>query len=108
MNHRNCAALVLICLSLGFAGCTWMKQKPSGEVKVMPQQTGSGLQRHVMVPKTSETAETAAAAQKKKKSEKTRKTAKKSEPETLSAEPTPKPKPKPALEEAPSAPDRFR
>jgi hypothetical protein len=107
--------IILFIVSFGFegAGCSWMKKKPTGETLVYPRQTGSSIQRRVIVP--TETQATAQASEKKNQKEKKKKSTKS---KSASAKPTPtsersRPKPKRVEEpeeeeEVPTAPDRLR
>jgi hypothetical protein len=106
MDHRLFAVLVIVCFALEGAGCASESQRESREQILMPMQTGSTLQRRVMidtggVPKKS----------KKKKKEK--------EPKRTTPKPTPASEPEPAKPErveperpeetpTPAPPDRFR
>ena len=117
MSHRLCAALVMVSFALEGTGCAWMKQGPTGEQVSMPLQTGSHLQRRVMVSKKSNAA---SSASKKKKKEDSKKKAKKEATKHSTSKPTPapvksksKPKPKPTHEPhpdetIPNAPERLR
>ena len=104
MHHRLFAVLVIVCFALGGAGCASDSQIANREEIVMPRQTGSTLQRRVMVKSDRPT----------KKSTKKKEKKEKKETEGTTPKPTPKPSPAPeAPEEAteeptPAAPDRFR
>lgn len=115
-SRRARAILVIVCFGFEWAGCAWMKQKPSGEQIVMPLQTGSTLHRRIMVPKKSDTTTTTSKkkeSQSKKKSnadskkKKTERAAPKStsKPARDEAETKPEPTPKPKVS---PAPERFR
>jgi len=101
MHHRLLAVLVIVCFALGGAGCASESQLANREEILMPRQTGSTLQRRVMVARDSGSKKS---KKKKEKKETTRTTPK----------PTPKPTPAPerteeATEEpTPAPPDRFR
>lgn len=98
MHHRLFAVLVIVCFALEGAGCASESQRASREEILMPRQTGSTLQRRVMV----------------KSDRATKKSKKKKETKRTTPKPTPKPTPAPerteeATEEAtPAPPDRFR
>jgi outer membrane biosynthesis protein TonB len=104
MHHRLFAVLVIVCFALGGASCASESQIESREEIVMPRQTGSTLQRRVMVK-----SQGAAKKSKKKKDKKEKKEAKPTTPK-----PTPKPTPAPEVTEeateepTPAPPDRFR
>lgn len=101
MHHRLLAVLVIVCFALEGAGCASESQLANREEILMPRQTGSTLQRRVMVARDSGSKKS---KKKKEKKETTRTTPK----------PTPKPTPAPerteeATEEpTPAPPDRFR
>jgi hypothetical protein len=90
MHHRSIAILVILCFAFGGGGCASKSNKDYDEV-LMPLQTGSLLQRRMLVARSAET---------KKKPKK--KQAKSPKPEAEPAE-TP-----PAEEEATPPPERFR
>jgi len=98
MDHRLFSVLVIFCFALGGAGCVSESQRANREEILMPRQTGSTLQRRVMV----------------KGEGVTKKPKKKKESKRTTPKPTPKPTPAPeATEEAtpeptPAPPDRFR
>ena len=96
MDHRLFAILAVVCLALEGAGCAWMKKKPRGEEILMPPQTGSLLQRRVMV----DSGEVVTKPKKKKEPKRT-------SPKPITS-PKPTPAPEPTEEETPSAPERFR
>lgn len=99
MHHRLLAVLVIVCFALEGAGCASKSQREDREEILMPRQTGSVLQRRVMV---------------KKSDSSTKKSKKKKESKRTTPKPTPKPTPEPeATEEpteeaTPAPPDRFR
>jgi outer membrane biosynthesis protein TonB len=103
MDHRLFAVLGIVCLALEGAGCASQSQIENREEVLMPLQTGSLLQRRVMLAKEPETKKT-----KKKKEAKEKKETK----EPASPKPTPAPEPEPSperpVEESTPAPDRFR
>lgn len=107
MHHRLFAVLVIVCFALEGAGCASESQLANREEILMPRQTGSTLQRRVMVAKDS------GAKKSKKKKEKKDKKDQKDKKETT-PKPAPKPTPAPeataeATEEpTPAVPDRFR
>ena len=100
MDHRVLAILAVVCLALEGAGCAWMKKKPRGEEIVMPQQTGSLLQRRVRVDSGEEVT----------KPEKKKVAKRKSPKPTPTREATSKPEEPatPEEEATPAAPERFR
>ena len=109
MPHRLLAVLIVICFALEMAGCAHVPNRTDREEVLMPMQTGSRVQRRVLVPAAPET-------QKPKKKEKEEAPEKKKEKPKHPA-PTPAPTqdstPKPELtpkpqEEATPAPERFR
>jgi hypothetical protein len=106
MDHRLFAVLVIVCFALEGAGCASESRKERQEQILMPLQTGSTLQRRVMI-------ETGGAPKKSKKKKKEK------EPKRTTPKPTPAPEPesiKPERDEAehpeesptPAPPDRFR
>lgn len=103
MHHRLFAVLVIVCFALEGAGCASESQLANREEILMPRQTGSTLQRRVMVAKDSGT-------KKSKKKEKKEKKEKEEEKKETTSKPTPKPTPAPELTEepTPAVPDRFR
>lgn len=103
MDHRLFAVLAIICFALGGAGCASESAIESREEVLMPLQTGSVIQRRVMVEKEAPTKK----SKKKKKKEKDEKDEKK-EKESKRTSPTPTPAPEVTEEETPAAPDRFR
>lgn len=104
MHHRLFAVLVIVCFALEGAGCASESQLANREEILMPRQTGSTLQRRVMVAKDSGT----------KKSKKKKEKEKKKENKETTPKATPKPTPAPELTEeateepTPAVPDRFR
>jgi hypothetical protein len=106
MDHRLFAVLAIICFALGGAGCASQSAIESRDEIVMPLQTGSVIQRRVMVEKEGVTKK----PKKKKKKEKDDKKDEKKEKEPKRTSPTPAPTPAPEAkaEETPAAPDRFR
>jgi hypothetical protein len=107
MDHRLFAVLAIICFALGEAGCASKSAIESRDEILMPLQTGSVIQRRVMVEKEGVTKKP-----KKKKKDKDDKKDKdeKKEKESKRTSPTPAPTPAPeaTVEETPAAPDRFR
>ena len=97
MDHRLFAVLAIICFALGGAGCASESQRERREEIVMPMQTGSTIQRRVMVEREAPT--------KKKKEKKEKKETKRTTPKPT---PTPEPEPSPKVEEETAQPDRFR
>jgi hypothetical protein len=111
MHHRLIAILAVFCFALGAAGCeslfpSWSKPKPSKKKKrerkqyetvLMPLQTGSTLQRRMLVEKKSDDEPEPKKKAKKKESAKPK-------PE---AEPTATPAPTEEATPEPT-PERFR
>lgn len=101
MHHRLFAVLVIVCFALEGAGCASKSQREDREEILMPRQTGSILQRRVMVKKS----DSSTKKPKKKKESKEKK-------ETKRATPKPTPEPEateePTEEATPAPPDRFR
>ena len=97
MDHRLFAILAIICFALEGAGCASEEARARREEILMPLQTGSVLQRRVMVEK-----ESASKKSKKKKKESKRTSSK----PTPAPEATPEPSPK--AEEENTTPDRYR
>ena len=107
MDHRLFAVLAIICFALGGAGCASKFQIESREEVLMPLQTGSVIQRPVLVQKEAPTKKS-----KKKKKEKDEKKETK-EPKPTSPKPTPAATPAATPESSPQAepestPERFR
>jgi hypothetical protein len=96
MHHRFVAILALLCLALDGAGCASKSNKDYEEV-LMPLQTGSVLQRRVLVRTDHE---------KKPTKKKQKKESPASKPDA-EAETKPRATPVPEEESTPSA-DRFR
>jgi hypothetical protein len=90
MHHRSIAILAILCFAFGGGGCASKSNKDYDEV-MMPLQTGSLLQRRVLVPRSDT----------KKKPKKKRTSAPKPEAEPAETPPTPE-------EESTPPPDRFR
>ena len=86
MDHRLFAVLVIVCFALEGAGCASESQISNREEILMPRQTGSILQRRVMVTRDS-------SAKKSKKKKESKRTAPKL---------TPKPTPAPEVTEEPT------
>lgn len=97
MDHRLFAVLAIVCFALEGAGCASEAQRSRREEVLMPLQTGSVLQRRVMVERESES----------KKSKKKKKESKRTSPKPTPA-PAPTPEPSPKAEEESTTPDRFR
>jgi hypothetical protein len=90
MNHRLFAILIVVCLAVAEAGCASEAQRERNRREMLlPRQTGSNLDRHIIVSETSQT--------KKKK--------KRREPKRDSSKP---PAPERTEEASPTPPDRFR
>jgi hypothetical protein len=109
MQHRSFAVLIVICVALEIVGCAHVPNRTDREEILMPMQTGSRIQRPVLVPSTTEPKK----SKKKEKKEESEKKKEKSKRPTSTPAPkpetTPKPEatPKPA-EEATPEPERFR
>jgi hypothetical protein len=89
MDHRLFTVLAIVCFALEGAGCASESQRARREEILMPLQTGSTLQRRVMIDSEGVTKK----SKKKKDSKRT----------------SPKPPvPEVTKEESPAAPDRFR
>jgi outer membrane biosynthesis protein TonB len=111
MDHRLFAVLGIVCLALEGAGCASQSQIENREEVLMPLQTGSLLQRRVMMTKEPETKKTKKKKEKKEAKEK-KETKEPEEAKRPSSKPTPAPTPEPTperpVEESTPAPDRFR
>ena len=94
MLHRAFAIIAVVCLALGGSGCASKSNKDYEEV-LMPLQTGSTLQRRVLVRVSSD----------KKKATKKSDKKQKEKPKKPEAEPSATPAPE---EESTPPPDRFR
>jgi hypothetical protein len=100
MNNRFFATLIVVCLALAVGGCASEAQKNREEV-LLPRQTGSNLNRRIVVDNESSFKE-------KKKQSKSKRPAKKSA-KTERTEPEKAKEPKPDQpEETTAPPDRFR
>jgi hypothetical protein len=93
MDHRLFAVLAIICFALEGAGCASESQRARREEILMPLQTGSTLQRRVMIDSGGVT----------KKSKK-KKESKRNSPKP----PAPAPEPSRPEDESTAPPDRFR
>jgi len=95
MDHRLFAILVIVCFALEGAGCASKSARARREEIVMPMQTGSTLQRRVIIDSGGVT----------KKPEK-----KKESKRKLPKPPAPEPEPSPQRpkDESTAPPDRFR
>jgi hypothetical protein len=100
MHHRLFAVLVIVCFALEGAGCASESQLANREEILMPRQTGSTLQRRVMVAKDSGT--------KKSKKKKDKKETKETKRTTPKPTPAPERTEEPTEEPTPAVPDRFR
>ena len=104
MDHRLFAVLVIVCFALG-AGCASEDQRARREQIRMPLQTGSFIQRPVMVERGGGTKKS-----KKKKESKEKKEPK--EPKRTTPKPTPAPEREPTpeqpVQESTPPSDRFR
>jgi len=98
MDHRLFAVLAIVCFALEGAGCASESQRERRDEILMPLQTGSTIQRRVIV-------EREAPPKKSKKKKESKRTTPKPTP---TPEPEPKPKPSPQAEEETAQPDRFR
>jgi hypothetical protein len=94
MDHRLFAVLCIVCFALEGAGCASESQRARREEILMPLQTGSTLQRRVMIESGSVTEEP-----KKKDS-------KRNSPKPPA--PAPEPSPQRPEDESTTPPDRFR
>jgi hypothetical protein len=94
MDHRLFAVLVIVCFALEAVGCASESQRARREEILMPLQTGSTLQRRVMVDSGGVT----------KKSKK--KDSKRNSPKRPA--PVPEPSPQRPEDESTAPPDRFR
>lgn len=94
MDHRLFAVLAIVCFAWEGAGCASESQRARREEIVMPLQTGSTLQRRVIVEKEGP----AKKSKKKKESKRT----------TPKPGPTPEAEPSPQPEEETAQPERFR
>ena len=99
MDHRLFAVLAVVSFVLGGAGCASKSERAHREQILMPLQTGSTLQRRVMVETGDVTEKPAEKPIEKEKKEPKRKSPK---------PPTPKPSPPQPEEESTPPPDRFR
>lgn len=108
MDHRLFAVLAIICFALGGAGCASESQIANREEILMPLQTGSTLQRSVLVEKEGGIKKPKKSKKKKEKKE----TDETEEPKRPSPKPTPAPTPEPTpeqpVQESTPPPDRFR
>ena len=111
MDHRLFAVLGIVCLALEGAGCASKSQIENREEVLMPLQTGSLLQRRVMLAKEPETKKTKKKKEKKETKEKQEKK-ETEEPKRPSPKPTPalepEPTPEQPVQESTPPPDRFR
>jgi hypothetical protein len=94
MDHRLFAVLAIVCFALEGAGCASEAERARSEEILMPLQTGSTLQRRVIMEKEGST----------------KKSKKKKESKHTTPKPTPKPEPElsPQPEEETAQPERFR
>lgn len=95
MDHRLFAVWAIVGFALEGAGCASKSQRARREEILMPLQTGSTLQRRVVVPTEPE----GVTKKSTKKEESKRMVVKPSEPERP---------PQPREDESPAVPDRFR
>jgi hypothetical protein len=102
MDHRLFAVLVIVGFALQGAGCASESQRARREEILMPLQTGSTIQRRVVV----DTGVTKAPTKKKKKEKEKEKESKRNSPKSPS--PTPEPSPPKPEDESTVQPDRFR
>ena len=89
MHHRLIASLAIVCIALGVGGCRSRANRNYEEV-MMPRQTGSLLQRRLLL-----------------RTERMKKPKKKQKPATSKPEAEPSATPAPEEESTPP-PDRFR
>ena len=114
MDHRLFAVLAIVGFALGGAGCASQEQIANREEIMMPLQTGSTLQRRVLVEKEGATEKPKKKKEKKAKVEKEEKEKEKAKEKEEPKRPTPKPTaaPEPSPEqpvaESTPPPDRFR
>lgn len=94
MDHRLFAVLAVVCFAMEGAGCASESQRTRREEILMPLQTGSTLQRRVMIESGNVTEEP-----KKKDS-------KRNSPKPPA--PAPEPSPQRPEDESTTPPDRFR
>jgi lipoprotein NlpI len=97
MDHRLFAVLAIVSFALEGAGCASETQRARREQVLMPLQTGSTIQRRVMVERQSATKK----SKKKKETKETKRT-------SPTPAPAPTPEPSPQAEEENTTPDRFR
>jgi len=115
MDHRLFAVLAIVAFALGGAGCASQEQIANREEILMPLQTGSTLQRRVLVEKEGAIKTPKKKKEKKEKVEKEKEKEEKKEKEEPKR-PTPKPTPAAVPEPSPEQPvpestpppDRFR
>ena len=106
MHYRSIAVLTVCCFAFGLGGCEFFRNtpKPKKEKKskreyqevLMPQQTGSVLQRRAYIVRGPD-----------KKKSPTKKQSSTPKP-TATPEPEASPTPKPEEESTPTPPERFR
>jgi hypothetical protein len=94
MDHRLFAVLAIVCFALEGVGCASESQRARREEILMPLQTGSTLQRRVMV-------DSGGVTKKSKKKDSKRNSPKRPAPE-------PEPSPQRPEDESTAPPDRFR
>jgi cell division septation protein DedD len=92
MDHRLFAVFAIICFALEGAGCASKTQRAHREEILLPLQTGSTLQRRVVI-----TTDPVVVTKKSTKKQ-----------ESKANPPKPTPAPEVTEEETPAAPDRFR
>jgi outer membrane biosynthesis protein TonB len=103
MDHRLFAVLAIVCFALEGAGCASESERARREQVLMPLQTGSGIQRKVMI----DTGGVSKKSKEKKEKKETKEPKPTSPKPTPAATPTPTPEPSPQAEPE-STPDRFR
>lgn len=108
MDHRLFAVLAIVGFALEGAGCASKSQIENREEILMPLQTGSLLQRRVLVEKEGATKKSKKKKDKKEKEEKEEKKETKRPTPKPTPEPEPEPTPERPVEEPTPAPDRFR
>jgi hypothetical protein len=98
MDHRSFAVLAVVCFALEATGCVSKSKRARREEILMPLQTGSTLQRRVMIESESVPEKP---TEKPKKKDSKRNSPKPSAP-------APEPSPPRPEDESTTPPDRFR
>jgi outer membrane biosynthesis protein TonB len=109
MQYRLFAVLIVVCVALEIVGCAHVPNRTDREEVLMPMQTGSRIQRPILVSPTIVTKK----SKKKEKEEEPEKKKEKSKRPTPTPAPKPETTPKPEatpkpVEEATPEPERFR